>query len=191
MPDLYTAQPEMGFNPPVSAKVGIFVKKLPNIRLSDQGDDEIVYLVLRKHIITNFGWIIIGIVSFFIPFLLGYFPPIFILPQSYKIVVFIGWYLLVIAFLFEKFLSWFFNVGVITNKRIIDVDFYGLLYKEISDAELEKIQDVTDTQIGAIRAIFDFGNITIQTAGEKTKLDFVDVPHPGKIAKLLQDLRKK
>ncbi len=29
------------------------------------------------------------------------------------------------AFAFEKFLSWYFNVNIITDERIVDVDFIG------------------------------------------------------------------
>jgi len=190
VPDLYVAKQKLSPKPSAQTTLPKTLLAQPvNIRFATQKNDEIIYFVLRKHWITNLGWIISGILLFFIPLFFIYFPVIAILPNRYKIIVFIGWYLLLIAFIFEKFLSWFFNVGIVTNQRVVDIDFYGLLYKEITDAELDKIEDVTDTQIGAIRTIFDFGNITVQTAGKKEMIEFIDIPNPRKVAKLLQELR--
>ena len=40
------------------------------------------------------------------------------------------WYLISIAYFIESFLTWFFNVYFVTDERIIDVDFYNLIYKK-------------------------------------------------------------
>lgn len=194
MPDLYVAKPKKEVFekldlPPLSNPLSSFLFKPSDVRFENQEKDEIIILLLRRHWITNLGWIIASFLGLFIPILFFFFFPIFELPQKYKILLFIGWYLLLIAFIFEKFLVWFFNVAIITNKRVLDIDFYGLLYKEISDAQLEEIQDVTQTQIGAIRTVFNFGNVTIQTAGERQMIEFEDIPHPDKVVKILQDLR--
>lgn len=190
MPDLYVAKPKLNHKPsaPITFKKTLSAEPV-NIHFATQKSDETVCLLLRKHWITNLGWIILSILLLFIPLFFIYFPAIAILPPRYKIIVFIGWYLLLVSFIFEKFLSWFFNVGIVTNQRVVDIDFYGLLYKEITDAEFDKIQDVTERQIGAVRAVFDFGDISIQTAGKKEMIEFIDIPHPRKVAKVLQELR--
>lgn len=194
MPDLYTAEPKkVVFKEPVlpssTNPLNPFVLKPLGVGFENQQKGETIILLLRRHWITNLSWIVLGILCLFVPLFFGNFPPILALPPKYKIVIFIGWYLILIAFVFEKFLVWFFNVAIITNKRVVDVDFYGLLYKEITDAELKEIQDVTQKQVGAIRTIFNFGNVFIQTAGEKAMIEFEDIPYPDKVVKILQELR--
>jgi len=93
------------------------------------------------------------------------------------------------AFVLESFLGWYFNVYIITDERIIDIDFISLIYKEVSDADIEMIQDVTYKQGGIVRTMFNFGTIFIQTAAEKPKFEFEDVPNPSLIVKVLQKMR--
>ena len=186
MPDLYTASRPIKIN--IQDRLGI--KEEINVRFEDQRNNEIVLLLLRKHWLTNLGWLILGVLLFIVPLIFKDFPALAILPLKYRLLVFIGWYLLLIAYLFEKFLGWFYNVGIVTDQRVVDIDFYGLLYKEVSTADLDKIQDVTQKQIGAVRTVFNFGNILIQTAAETQMLEFEDIPQPDKVAKLLNDLLK-
>lgn len=192
MPDLFNAEikpkPKVEIEP-MSDLLGSFSLKPANVGFENQNNDETIILLLRRHWITNLGWFLVAILLFFCPVIFIDFPAVAILPLKYKIMCLIGWYLLLIAFIFEKFLSWFFNVGIVTDQRLIDVNFYGLLYKQITDAELDKIEDVTQEQIGAIRTVFDFGDVHVQTAGAKDMIDFVDIPHPEKVVKILQDLR--
>ena len=85
---------------------------------------------------------------------------------------------------------WFFNVYIVTTERVVDVDFYNLIYKKVSDADLIKIQDVSYNQGGVLRTLLNYGDVNIQTAGEVTNFDFEAVPQPDRVAKILQDLRQ-
>lgn len=98
------------------------------------------------------------------------------------------WYTGTFGFFLQKFINWFFNVLIITNKKIVDVDFYGILYKNISETTLDNIEDVTSTVSGAIGVIFNIGNMFIQTAGEKREFEFDGLDNPSKIRDLLADL---
>ena len=187
MPEIYRARKIKNRLPTVNP-LSAYAVEPRDIHFKDQKANETILLLIRKHWITNVSWVIIGLFALFIPFLFQAFPPIAMLPSSYRLLVFIGWYLLLIAYLFERFLSWYFNVGIITDQRVLDIDFYGLLFKEISEAELDKIQDVTQQQVGAVRTVFDFGNIVVQTASEACKIEFHDIPHPSEVADLLNEL---
>jgi len=92
-------------------------------------------------------------------------------------------------YLFEKFLSWFFNMTIITDERIVDIDFVNLTSKKVSDADLDKIQDVSFTNAGAIGTIFNYGDVLVQTAAEVSEFIFERVPDPAEVAKILQRLR--
>src|SRR5690606_33517842 len=88
----------------------------------------------------------------------------------------------------ESFLTWFFHVFIITDERIIDVDFISLIYKQVTSAKIDNIEDVSSITGGAVRSIFDFGTVQIQTAGARPEIAFEDVPHPSRVKRLLNEL---
>ena len=124
----------------------------------------------------------------FVPLILRFFPLLAFLPFRYQMMAVIIWYLLTIAFIFEQFLGWLFNVNIITDERIVDIDFYSLLYKEVSDCKIDQIQDVTYKMGGVTRAMFNYGDVFIQTAAERPQFEFLAVPKPDRVAAILRDL---
>ncbi|BCX14429.1 MAG: hypothetical protein KatS3mg088_112 [Patescibacteria group bacterium] len=150
---------------------------------------EKVVLLLRRHPITNLRWIVISVFMSIAPIFLNTFPILSFMPSNFRFVAILGWYMIVFAFVFESFLSWFFNVNIITDERIVDVDFSNLIYKEISDADIDKIQDVNVRVGGVIRTMFNYGDVYIQTASERPNFEFIAVPNPERVVKILQELR--
>ncbi len=182
--------PEMVVNEnPTGNPLAAFMVK-PKIRFETQEREEKVVLLLRRHFITNASWIILAVFLLLAPFFLSAVPllPLPLIPVRFKIVLVAMWYLLIFAFIFERFLSWYYNVNIITDERIVDVDFYSLLYKKVSDTQIANIQDVTFEMGGVLRALFDYGSVYIQTAGERREFDFEEVPHPDRVAKVLNEL---
>ena len=151
--------------------------------------EEKVILILRKHPITNLGTLIIGIIMIMAPSVLSVFPIIDFLPDRFRFVAVVIWYLITTAFLFEKFLTWFFNVNIVTDERLFDVDFVHLTYREMTDANIDQVQDVTVKIGSVIRTIFNYGDIVIQTAAEIPQIEFNAIPQPDKVAKILRELR--
>ena len=78
---------------------------------------------------------------------------------------------------------------IITDKRVIDVDFNNLLVKKFSEARLLMIQDITSKVSGLFQTIFNYGKVKVQTAGETPEIIFEDIPNPEKIIRTLQVLR--
>ena len=150
---------------------------------------EKIILLLRQHPITNVGWIVISTLMFFAPSVLDFFPILSFMPDRFQFVAILGWYLITIAFTLEKFLSWFFNVNIITDERIIDIDFHSLIYKEVTEAKVDNIQDQTFKMGGAVRTIFNYGDVYVQTASEVPNLEFLAVPKPALVIRILQELR--
>lgn len=155
---------------------------------SSQAQGEQIVLLLRRHPITQIKWIVISIVMAVIPIVFSGIPFLSFLPARFEFGAILGWYVLILGFSLESFLSWFFNVCIITDERIVDVDFISLLYHDVASAKLENIEDVTSVTGGTIRAILDFGTVRIQTAGSQTEFEFEDIPHPAQVTKLLNEL---
>jgi membrane protein YdbS with pleckstrin-like domain len=149
--------------------------------------EEEVILLIRAHPFTQIYWFLNGIFIFFILLAINYvFFPYLDLSQKLFINVFVV--VIIFSYWWFNFLSWYFNVGIVTNKRIIDIDFYGLIYKEITSAKLEKIEDITVKSGGFFASIFNYGNIFIQTAGTQVNIEFFNVPSPNKVRALINSL---
>jgi hypothetical protein len=157
----------------------------------ERDTQEEILLVARPHWFTNLSWILISILMLLAPGFIKFIPIINSIPMKYIGLGTLVWYLLTFAIIFENFLSWYFDVFIITDKRVIDIDFNNLLDKKFSEAKLSMIQDVTSRVSGLGQTMFNYGTIHIQTAAEVSYITFEKVPHPEKIIKILQFLREK
>ena len=160
-----------------------------NVEFIAKDSQEKVVLFLRRHPITNVPWIVVTVIMLFAPGVLSFFPIISFLPENFQLIAVIMWYLLTVAYAFESFLDWFFSVFIITDERIFDVDFLNLVYREISEANIDQIQDVTVIMGSVIRTMFNYGDVIIQTASEVPRIEFEAVPKPDLVAKVLRELR--
>lgn len=171
-----------------------FARHPSNVRFETQEAHETVQLFLRQHPIVNIPWILLSILLVLAPTIV--FPLLlhvlqFSLPVGYIIVATAFWYLATFGFVLTNFLHWFFNIYIVTNERIIDIDFKFLLYKHFSQAELNKIQDISFTSSGIGATLFNYGNVNVQTAGETPTIEFEIVPHPQKVVEMIRDLAEK
>jgi membrane protein YdbS with pleckstrin-like domain len=165
-----------------------FCPRPSNVYFDSQERAEQIILMLRKHPVTQITWILVAIGLIFAPVLFSLVPFFSFLPARFGVAALLLWYLMVTGFILESILTWFFNVYIITDERIIDVDFLSLIFKNISSAKIDNIEDVTAETGGAIRSIFNFGTVRIQTAGANAEIAFEDVPHPSKVTRLLNEL---
>lgn len=161
-----------------------------------QDTNEKILLLLRAHPITNLKWIVPAILLFLAPF---FAEDVLLLlnisftqvPQTFAIVFLIINYLLVLIIVFEGFLHWYFNVYIVTNKNIVDVDFHSILFKNIDIAPLRNVEDVSSSMGGVLQAIFHYGHVFVQTAGTSRNIDFANVPRPHHVADFILDQSHK
>lgn len=170
-----------------------YIENPQNHKFEGQDPDEKILLLLRAHPITNIPWITLSILIFIFPF---FFPKITaffgfdlsLFPQTFLIIFLIIDYLLVLLIAYEGFLYWYFNVDIITSEKIVDIDFEHLLYKAVDLAPLPKIEEADSVTAGIIGTIFNFGNVSIQTAGAKVAIEMKNIPQSAKVADLILDL---
>lgn len=172
-----------------------FMENPDNATYDGEDADEKTLYVMRKSFITNISWIfqVLGMTA--LPTVLT--AVMFILPKtgfesvlkpSLVLVLTLFWYLITFGYFLQNFVNWFFNVYIITSKKIIDMDFQGLLYKNISEAPLRNIEDVTSTISGTANTIFNYGSVFIQTSAEKSEFEFEDVDNPSRVRDIISDL---
>ena len=156
-------------------------------KFETQEDGEIIYLLLRSHPFTQLSWILSTIFFFILLFILNFFIPNYF--NFAQIVLFnLFFVIFILSYILFNILNWYFNVGIVTSKRVIDIDFYAVLYKEITNAQLGRIEDTTVKSGGYFESLFDYGSIFIQTAGTEANVEFIDVPHPSDAVLIINKL---
>ncbi len=162
----------------------------PKIKSAFQQEKEEIIFLVRAHPITQIFWLLNGFLIFIIILLaIKVFSPYLNNRQIFFI------YLFNIIFVFSywwfNFLTWFFNVGLLTNQRVIDIDFHYLTYKEVTSAKLDKIEDITVKSGGFLPSIFNYGNVFVQTAGTEVNIEFINIPQPEKVKEMINQLLPK
>lgn len=201
MPTLFEAKPQKPtpakMKKPLSSSglspLSCFTMNPTNVRFETQEENESVILFLRQHVIVNIPWVLIAIVlvlspTILFPLLFRLVPSTIIIPGGYFLVGTLFWYVATFGFILAKFLGWFFNIYIVTNERLVDIDFVNLLYKNFSQAELTKVQDISYTAKGILSTIFNYGAVRVETAGESPNLEFDLVPYPEKVVETIRTL---
>ncbi len=176
--------------------LAIYAPNPEGVGFENQEKGEKLVLLLRQHLITQLVPLLEVVFLAFVPVIAS--PAVYLVKVN--ILTFLGvaqifwvlafWYLFVFGFAFYKFVFWFFNVYLLTSERIIDYEFKGVLSMETAYANLNKIQDVTPRIIGFGGTVFHYGNVLIQTAGEKNEFEFVKVERPDDVAQaILEQVR--
>ena len=75
------------------------------------------------------------------------------------------------------------NELIITNENIIQILQFSIFNQQVSQLNLSKIQDVSTDQAGVLPTIFNYGTITIETAGEAANFVFKYTRDPHVCAK--------
>lgn len=98
------------------------------------------------------------------------------------------YYLGLLIALFVIWVIYYLNVHIVSDQRIVDIDQVGLLFREVSELNIETIEDVTSQNTGIFGNILDYGTVYIQTAGAAQRFEFTNIPNPGKVASLILQL---
>lgn len=209
MPDIYVAKdkekkPEKPPAKPKAAKAETVADELKaqrttnplaslvirpkKITFDTQERKEKIILLTRRHLITNFRWVLITVVVILLPSIVfRLFPEIFN-SFRFRTLTLLTWYLLAFSYAFQNFLMWFFNVNIVTDERVVDIDFPNILYRDISSTKIDMIQDISVKMGGFVRSLFNYGDVHIQTAAEQREFIFEDIPQPEEVIKILNQL---
>ncbi|MDD2758464.1 MAG: PH domain-containing protein [Patescibacteria group bacterium] len=98
------------------------------------------------------------------------------------------YYLSVILYFFTYFITFYLDVLIVTNDRLVDVDQNSLFSRVVAEVDLFQIQDATSEIKGIFPTMFNYGNVLIQTAGTVPKFSLHNIPRPHDIRQMLLDL---
>lgn len=86
------------------------------------------------------------------------------------------------------FTDYYLDTWIVTNERVINIEQHGLFQRVASELDLTTVQDVTAEITGVLETVFKFGDVEIQTAGEKERFEFRHVPHPERVKEIIMHL---
>lgn len=175
----------------VNGKEGLFTSFVTfpsEVEFETQHREEKVVLFLRQHPVVNLGWLGLLLFLVLLPGVFPFFPPYGSLPGRFQAVFVLVWYLLVLGFGLARFMGWFYNAFMMTDERLVDMDFSNIFYRVISDAKIDKVQDVHSKMSGVWQTLFNYGSVYIQTAGEKREFVFENVPEPDLVARYINQM---
>jgi membrane protein YdbS with pleckstrin-like domain len=90
-----------------------------------------------------------------------------------------------------RFVDWQNDYYAITDLRVLRRERVLLIYDEQDEVPLSKIQDVAITRPNLFSLLFDFGDVTIDAVGARSRVRFRNVPRPDEIGELIFQLLKR
>jgi len=165
-------------------------KYLPNRRTGEE-----IIGHTRRHWFIFFRIFLFYLLLFLIPPVIYYFLTLTFLEllsgaisQPLLLVALFAYYLMMLVFAFTIWMDNYLDVWTLTTNRIISREQNGLFNRVISEIDLSRVQDVTAEQRGPLATFLNYGEIYVQSAGEKERFVFEQVPDPNKIARMIQQL---
>lgn len=87
--------------------------------------------------------------------------------------------------------DFYFDILIVSDRKVVDIDQEQLFYRQISELNLEDVEDVKSVTKGIFQTFFDFGTVTVQTAGEQNNFIMYNYRHPRQIASIISDLSEQ
>jgi uncharacterized membrane protein YdbT with pleckstrin-like domain len=79
---------------------------------------------------------------------------------------------------------------IVTDQNLIQILQNGLFSRKVSRLSVSNVEDVTADQHGFLQTIFNYGTLTVETAGEMKNFIFPYCPNPNKYADQILDARQ-
>ncbi len=105
---------------------------------------------------------------------------------SWILYVFLGtFHLLLITFGAWSYVNWRDDYFVLTDQRIVHSERVWPFRELFEEGSLENVEDMYVVQSGFLANAFDYGDIILQTAGERVEIDLNAVDKPSRLRKLI------
>src|SRR6266568_8673154 len=121
-------------------KAGLFSNYLHypmGVSFETQEHDETIVLFLRRDLITNIPWILATILLACLPFLLLFIRQISptmlaSFPPNFLLILKIFYYIVIATYALTNYMTWYYNSSLVTTKRVLDINFSDIIYKDVS-----------------------------------------------------------
>lgn len=163
----------------------------------DMGESEEIVMVIHR----NWFYLLQQYILIFL--VIGiFFGSLFVLPEYFPgflnglekpVSLFIQNFFMLAIWIYG-FLIWvdyYFDIWIITNERIINIEQKGMFTRKVSEMTYAKMQDISTEVVGFIPTVINYGDIKVQTAGENENFIFRTVSDPYHIKNVIAEMQKK
>lgn len=157
-----------------------------------QNPDEQVKALVRPHWLALLGSILLTLLGAVAPVILiavvgAVGGPSLDGTEQAAIAAVIGtYYVTLITFFFIRWLSIYLDIGIVTDQRIVDIDQRSLFSRNVAELDCKMVQDVSVDRHGILQTVANFGNVIVQTAGERPNFTFRNIPYPEELVDTIQ-----
>lgn len=95
------------------------------------------------------------------------------------------WLLMLWSAAFNTITRYYLNQWIITNTRIIEIHQYGYFSREVSSTLLVRVQDVSSDVEGLFGTLLGYGELEVESAGEKEHFVMDDIADPQGLRDLI------
>lgn len=168
-----------------------------NSKLEDLEPDEKLVTVIRKHFIGLVGIYLELAVAIIAVLAMVYFAiyGLFNDGSTSSIGLAAAGTIFIVALLFTFMLAGVYvyrkSQLIVTNKGVVQVLQYAPFNKKISRLSMANVEDVNVEQRGVLASMFNYGTLTIQTAGQEDNFIFTMCPRPDYFANQIIETRQQ
>ena len=88
----------------------------------------------------------------------------------------------VLSYFMTQWIFWYLDAWHLTPETLTDIELTGIFHRSVAQTNLDQVQDVRVSIQGYLANIFNFGNITVQTAGKQSFFELRAISHPHSVA---------
>ena len=81
------------------------------------------------------------------------------------------------------------DVWVVTNQRVVDSVKRHWFHHAMASADLDDVEDIRINKAGLFATSFNYGDLLLQTAGERSNFVLSGIPHPSDVLALVDQSR--
>ncbi len=157
--------------------------------------DELCIVIIKRHpfglIAQQLGFFVasvlaIGFILFGLPEVADKGTSAYVLISSLVMISIAIFLLLAFAFL----VLYYESKIIVTNKNVTQILQKGIFNRQTSQLSFANVEDVTASKKGVFSTFFNFGTLTIETAGEQNNFVFKYCPNVNMVAKQILEARE-
>ena len=164
--------------------------RLP-VTFPDQQPDEEVFVYARRYWIAFLPILLFTLLVTVLGLVMIFFLANGGVDRNIVVLTGSAFLLLMLLLLLIEFFDFYFDLHIVTDRRVIDIDQKRLFNRQIAKLLLEDVQDVETSVKGILPTLFNYGDVTIQTAGTKPNFLFNQIQHPREVAIIILDLSEQ
>jgi len=164
----------------------------------EQHENEKIILFTRRHWINFFGHLmitaLIGAVIEVLIYLSYLYIPFINESADAAVIVFTLGAIVALMVWLIMFIGWvdyYLDIWMVTNERIVEIKQNALFNRQISELDLEDIEDVSAKVVGFLGTLLGYGTIFVQTAATTEMFEFLRIPKPYEVQKVVLMLKSQ